>query len=256
MNVSPATVSWYTHAFHWMPSETPDDSQLREMVVTMRERGMKETGCNAVSRACNVYLKWAGLPQRIPLMKEPQFIPETFTDDQVRQLVKFRPYKFYERRLHLLVLILLDTGARISEVTGLKVTDIDMDNLLLTLFGKGRKQRRVPFSPELRKALYRYTRDFSPRFSLLEGRQGQEFGRGTALHGVKRLCVRLGFKPPARTLHAFRHTFATAYLRRGGSLFHLQKSLGHTSLEMSRRYAQLTTEDLTATHPKISLLSA
>src|SRR5258706_183254 len=78
---------------------------------------------------------------------------------------------------------------------------------------------------------------------------------GPALHDVKRLCKRLGFEPPARTLHAFRHTFAVNYLRRGGSTFHLQKSLGHTSLEMSRRYANLTTEDLSAVHARISLLS-
>jgi hypothetical protein len=71
-----------------------------------------------------------------------------------------------------------------------------------------------------------------------------EMGRATALHDVKRLCRRLGFKLPARTLHSFRHTFATNYLRRAGSVFHLPKTLGHTSLEMSRRYANLQVEDL------------
>jgi integrase/recombinase XerD len=191
-------------------------------------------------------------------MKEPQFIPPTFTDEQVKRLVGFCPKKLFERRLHLTILILLDTGARISEVTGLQVHDIDLDNLLLTLNGKGRKQRKVPFSVELRRALYKYIRDFEkqPHQILLSGKSGQRLGRCTVLCEVKRLCKRLGFEPPARTLHAFRHTFATAYLRRGGSTFHLQKSLGHSSLEMSRRYANLTTEDLTAVHAKISLLSA
>jgi integrase/recombinase XerD len=56
--------------------------------------------------------------------------------------------------------------------------------------------------------------------------------------------------------HAFRHTFATNYVRKGGNVFLLQKSFGHSSLDMSRKYARLTTEDLTAVHNKIGLLSA
>jgi integrase/recombinase XerD len=72
---------------------------------------------------------------------------------------------------------------------------------------------------------------------------------------MKLLCRRLGFEPPARTLHAFRHTFAVNYIRRGGSVFHLQKMLGHSSLEMSRRYSNLGTEDLTRMHQSTSLLA-
>jgi integrase/recombinase XerD len=57
---------------------------------------------------------------------------------------------FWQRRLHLLIKFLLDTGCRISEALSIRVRDIDMDNMLLTLDGKGRKQRIVPFSFELR----------------------------------------------------------------------------------------------------------
>jgi integrase/recombinase XerD len=69
------------------------------------------------------------------------------------------------------------------------------------------------------------------------------------------VCGRLGFEPPARTLHATRHTFAVTYVRRGGSVFHLQKVLCHRSLEMTRRYANLMTADLQAVHERVSLLS-
>ena len=72
-------------------------------------------------------------------------MPVVFTDDQVTYLVNWRPRGLRDRRLHLLVLLLLDTGARISEVLSLRVADIDFENFLLTLTGKGRKQRRVPF---------------------------------------------------------------------------------------------------------------
>jgi integrase/recombinase XerD len=133
-----------------------------------------------------------------------------------------------------------------------------MDNLLVTLDGKGRKQRVVPFSFELRRNLVRYIRDCKrkPERLLFASRNETRLDRRAALRAVKGLCRRLGFEPPARTLHAFRHTFAVNYLRRGGSVFHLQKVLGHSTLEMTRRYANLVTADLQAVHERVSLLSA
>jgi integrase/recombinase XerD len=75
------------------------------------------------------------------------------------------------------------------------------------------------------------------------------------LRSTKLLCEQLRFDPPSRTLHAFRHTFAVNYLRRGGSVFHLQKVLGHSTLEMTRRYANLVTADLQAVRERVGLLS-
>jgi integrase/recombinase XerD len=172
-------------------------------------------------------------------------------------LVTWKPKGRYQRRLHLLMLFLLDTGARISEALNLRVSDVDLDNLLVTLDGKGRKQRVVPFSFELRKAMFRYVRDYQRKSDslLLASRNETLLGRRVMLRDVKHLCKRLGFDPPGRTLHAFRHTFAVIYLRRGESVFHLQKMLGHSTLEMTRRYANLVTADLQAVHERVSLLS-
>jgi integrase/recombinase XerD len=268
-NVSPATVFWYTHAFKWLPSECPTQEQLNDTVLRMREKGLKETGCNAAIRAINAYLHWisgsdracgAGCTHpRLQQLKEPQNILPTLTEAQVKLLVhwKPRPKNFYQRRLHLLSLVLLDTGCRITEALTLRVSDVDMENLLISLDGKGRKQRIVPFSFPLRRAMHRFIADFElkPGSLLFANQQGAAMRRMSALRSIKLLCERLGFDPPARTLHAFRHSFATFYLRRGGSVFHLQKVLGHSSLEMTRRYANLVTADLQAVHERLSLLS-
>jgi integrase/recombinase XerD len=268
-NVTPATVEWYKNSLKWLPAESPTQEQLKDAVMRMREKGLKATGCNCAIRAINAYLHWSSagtekkcgpgcLHLRVPKIKEPELVLPTFTASEVRRILKWKPKNFGQRRLHLLTLILLDTGCRISEALGLRVGDIDLENLLVTLDGKGRKQRIVPFSFELRKVLFRFISDYSRKADCLLLASGNEtrLGRRVMLRDVKLLCKRLGFQPPARTLHAFRHTFAVNYLRRGGSVFHLQKVLGHSTLEMTRRYANLVTTDLQAVHERVSLLSS
>jgi len=155
-NVTPATLEWYKNSLRWLPCEMPTQDQLNDAVMRMREKGCKATGCNSAIRAINAYLRWSSSPLKIRPLKEPQIILPTFTDAQVKRLVAYRSKRRCQRRLHLLTLFLLDTGCRISEALGLRVREIDFDNLLVTLDGKGRKQRVVPFSFELRKALFRY----------------------------------------------------------------------------------------------------
>jgi len=256
-NVSPSTLEWYKHSLKWLHTESPSQDELKDAVLRMREKGLKATGCNSAIRAINAYLRWSGSSLKISQLKEPQLVLPTFTPQQVRLLVAWKPKNKYHRRLHLLILFLLDTGCRISEALTLRLREIDFENLLVTLDGKGRKQRVVPFSFELRKAMFRYCKDYNrtPDSLLFANRTETTLGRRNVLRDVKLLCRKLGFQPPMRTLHAFRHTFAVNYLRRGGSVFHLQKCLGHNSLEMTRRYSNLLTEDLQAVHQRVSLLS-
>jgi len=266
-NVTPATIEWYRRCLKWLPSERPTQDDLKNAVLRMRQKGLKETGINTVLRCINAYLHWnsgserkcgAGCNHpRIQKLKEPRLILPTFADAQVKRLIAWKPKGKYQRRLHLLVLFLLDTGCRISEALSLHVSDINFEDLLVALDGKGRKQRVVPFSFELRKALFRYVGEFERKpDSLLFANQGETmWHRRNVLRDVKALCSELGFTPPGRTVHAFRHTFAVNYLRRGGSVFHLQKVLGHSTLEMTRRYANLVTADLQAVHERVSLLS-
>lgn len=253
-NVSAATVEWYTHSFKWLPSEHPTQDDLKDAVLKMREKGLKATGCNSAIRAINAYLHWAANPNikcsplcshlRVQYLAEPEKVLPTFTLPQVKALISYRPKTFLQRRLHLIVLTLLDTGCRIDELLSLRAKDGDAENMLFTVMGKGRKERKVPFSFELRRALVKYMHDYKSDL-IFATRRGRKLGRRNVLRDVKRLCVRLGITPPERTLHAFRHTFAVFYLRKGGSVFHLQKVLGHATLEMTRRYANMLTEDLT-----------
>jgi len=249
-NVSAATCEWYASGLRWLPSPAPDEAGLKAMVMRMRAHGLKAASCNCHIRAINSYLHWnsgarAGCCPacshfKVPSLKEEQRILPTFSPADIQKIMKWKPKGFWQVRLHVFVLLLVDTGCRSGEATGLHWANVDFDNLLLKLHGKGAKDRLVPLSFELRRHLYRWKQ--LHRWDLVfPTRRGQLMGRRNELRGVKLLCKRLGMVASARTIHSLRHTFAVNHLRRGGSVFHLQKVLGHSSLEMTRRYANLVT---------------
>lgn len=256
-NVSPRTVEWHQQSLKWLGVEQPTDADLRDFVLRMRTAGLKATSVNCRIRSVNAYLNWSGSLLRVPKLKEDSYVPATYSKTQIHAILRWRPRGFFQRRVHVLMLTLLDTGVRLDEALSLCVQDCNLDDLLLTVTGKGRKQRVIPFSLELRRWLAKFIMDFCPRPQqfVFATTLGRKLSPRNAFRHIRGLCDRLGFPPPRRMVHATRHTFATEYLRRGGSLFHLQKVLGHTSLEMVRRYANLMTEDLQAMHERVSLLA-
>lgn len=247
-NVTDATLYWYKAS--WKAWETYGGSP-KAFLINGRERGVSPETLNCYARALNSYFKATNQPA-IPKLKTEQKLLSAFTPEQAATLIKYKPRR-REVRAHTLILVLMDTGLRISEALGIRKQDIDFDNLLITVVGKGRRQRIVPFSYELRKVLWKFKDD---RFEFLfHTRDGKKLMHRNVLRNVKALCLEAKVMPPKRLLHAFRHLFALTYLRRGGSVLHLQKSLGHSSLQMSSRYVALLTEDLQAVHPRVSLLS-
>lgn len=221
----------------------------------MREAGLKPSSVNCRLRAIAAYVKWAALNVTVPRLREEKRELPTFSADSLARLLKWKPRTPAQHRLSAVIALLFDSGCRIDECLSLQWSDIDFDNLLVTLHGKGRKDRKVPISLELRRRLYIWRKVAVNGINggkegglVFPSRSGIKQGRRNVLRDVKALCKSLGFKPPERTLHATRHTFALNYLRRGGSVFHLQRLLGHTSLEMTRRYVNLTTQDLQEQH--------
>jgi integrase/recombinase XerD len=124
------------------------------------------------------------------------------------------------------------------------------------VFGKGQKERLVPFSPELRKRLYRFEQlkvkkgirsDFV--FAGFAGRW-EKRNSMTSLYLLQR---KLGL--PMFGWHRLRHTFATNYLRHGGDIVRLSMVLGHSHITTTQGYLHLLTEDLSASHQRVSILN-
>jgi integrase/recombinase XerD len=177
----------------------------------MREAGLKATSCSSRIRVANAYFNWAKLPLHINKLKEDQEVLPTFSTKALDSLLAYHPRDLRRKRLITIVCLLMDCGVRIAEALSVLRSDIDMDNLLITIQGKGRKQRVLPFSLEMRKRLYVWLKEHE--FELVFPTHfGTELGKREVLRDVKKLCKELGIDPPRRTLHAFRHTFAVEYI--------------------------------------------
>jgi integrase/recombinase XerD len=156
-------------------------------------------------------------------------------------------------RTLVILYILLDCGLRSSELCELTMKNVDVRNKRLIVMGKGSKQRIIPFSDRTGKAIWRYTQDMDnpqPTDTLIQTGTGGALQRDQLLHILYRLGDRANV--PDVHPHKFRHTFAIQLLRNGAGPYELQALLGHSSLDMVKRYLHLAQLDLDAAHKKAS----
>jgi integrase/recombinase XerD len=127
----------------------------------------------------------------------------------------------------------------------------------LTVVGKGDKERRIPFSIELRRILFRYgqarERIGVPGDLMFPSDRGSEWNQRNALRSFYLFQRRLGVTRVG--FHRLRHTFATEYLRNGGDVVRLSRTLGHSQITTTMRYVQMLTADLQRAHGRCSPLT-
>jgi integrase/recombinase XerD len=148
----------------------------------------------------------------------------------------------------------MDTGLRISEAISLKLEDIDWNRNSVKVMGKGSKERIVPFGRAVRKALMAYLdrRGNLDTDMLFVTEYGETVRRQKALEAIKALGKKAGITGVRVSPHTLRHTFAKTFLVNGGDPFTLQQILGHTTLDMTRKYIALANSDLQTAHSKYS----
>jgi len=268
-NVTESTLVWYRVAFTNYRSLVPEASSslptkatMQQFVVALRERGIKPVTCNTYVGAMNAFCAWLheeGHTRervKLPKLRVERRLLTLLDDTQIRALIGYRPKTLRQARVHLAALLILDTGLRVSEALHLRCSDIDCDNLILKVFGKGQKERLVPFSPELRRRLYRYQqlrakKGINGEF-LFGGFEGTRWEKRNSTSSLYLLQDRLGL--PRFGWHRLRHTFATNYLRHGGDIVRLSMVLGHTQITTTQRYLHLVPNDLSSYHQKVSIL--
>lgn len=206
-------------------------------------------------------------------MHEKDYITENITENIVYPKQKHRLYKImyskemevffqtiqesskYKNRDEVMFLMLYTTGIRVSELTNLKIKDINYSERNVKIFGKGKKERIVPLKKEIIDKLNIYI--MGERNILLTNKQDNNItseyifinhrGGNMTTRGVRyittSICKKSGNKIEVSP-HVFRHTLATNLLNNGMNLRSIQVLLGHESLSVTERYTHISKEDL------------
>jgi len=266
--LSPRTVQFYRERLgvflRWLDAERVQQAEpgdvsaaaIREFLAQEKQRTSAATAKHAHAALSAVFgflhkeQALADNPMRdVEKPRTPKKQPSPLRADDVERMLGACGAGFLGARLRALLLVLVDTGLRLSEVCGLRLEDASLDEQALKVMGKGSKERVVPFGEATRQALMDYLArrgELAAQDWLFVTVYGDPM-RGRQVHQVLENCGKragvAGVHP-----HRLRHTFAVMFLQRGGHAFALMRALGHTSLEMTRRYVSLADTDLRETH--------
>jgi site-specific recombinase XerD len=238
----------------------------RHPTISPRSHGLSGHSINSYLRAISAFWSWLVAEEittdnpfrRIKIPRPPRKVVPTFTEAHIRSLLNvIDKSTSLGMRDRAVVLTLLDTGLRVSELTTLELEHVDLEAGMLKVFGKGAKERLAPIGARVQRALWKYINQFRPEpalrtNSLFLTRNGVPLTKVYVETLLKRYAKKAGIDGVRCSPHTFRHTFAITYLRNGGDVFSLQQILGHSSLDAVRVYVNLAQSDVKAAHRRYS----
>ena len=250
----------------WMRERQRDaldasENDVEAYVATLRASAHAES---SVARAISVLRGWFGFmldegtvtkdpTARVKGARRGRTLPKPLDEEQIIALLdSVHGNAATDLRDRALLEMLYDTGARVSEVVGIKIEDLDFDEELILVTGKGSKQRLVPMGVTLRNVMQRYlaqggrdtfinARKTSRLFLNIRG--GPLSRQGVDLIIRKRALV-AGIERSRISAHVFRHSCATHMLARGADIRVVQELLGHASIATTQLYTAVSMTSL------------
>ena len=261
--LSKNTVSSYKNDissfFTWCDKEQLDllkiiDLNLNNYISNLFSIGLKSSSINRkISSIKHFYLFLLkkkviknSPADEITTPKQERYLPTSMSEDEVECLLSSPKTSIkIERRDKAMIEILYATGMRISELVNLKLTDIDFNRSVLKVFGKGSKERLVPYGEKAAEALRIYLEDRKKLDSkdVFLSNRGTRITRGAFWQRIKIYIKRENLKSSISP-HTLRHAFATHLLNRGADLRSVQILLGHSDLSTTQIYTHIAKKRL------------
>lgn len=249
------TVAAFAKHFGKSPEKlTPEDIRTYQLYL-LDEKGLSPSSLNvAVSALRFLYRVTLGRDwniQMIPYAKRPRKLPIVLSRDEVAQFI----YAVHNLKYQTVVMTMYAAGLRVSEVTRLKIRDVDSHRMCIRVEqGKGQKDRYVILSKKLLVRLRRYGEDYRPRYWLFTDRQRT---RHLPISTVQAVCkqarIDSEIKKPV-TPHTLRHSFGTHLLEAGTDLRTIQILMGHRSLSTTAIYLHVAIPNIRGTQSPLDLL--
>ena len=233
----------------------------RNWLAQLRSQGQTATTIARKIAALRAFSKWAKQNQlletdfakQLRTPKTAKNLPHTLSVSQAEQLLAWcesqadtnavmaRDWAIFE--------LIYATGARVGEICALVPEDIDFNSRTVRLWGKGSKERIVPFSPQAEKALRFYLQrargelqKSPPADALFLGAQGGAVSERIVRGRLHRVCALAGV--PDLGPHGLRHSMASHMLAGGADLRVIQEMLGHSALSTTQRYTHVDAQRL------------
>lgn len=198
----------------------------------------------------------------LDMPKRGQYLPDVLTLEEIDAIINAVDLEKPEgQRDRAILEMLYSCGLRVSELCGLRLDNLYLQEGFIQVHGKGKKERLVPISP---RAIDELNRWFAERdhirpkpghedFVFLSKRRGTGLSRITVFHIIKELCHKLGLRDTISP-HTFRHSFATHLLEGGANLRVIQEMLGHENINTTEIYVHIDRsrlrEEILLHHPR------
>jgi len=241
---------------------------IRDFLGYLYERDLKKTSVARKLACLRTFFKFLVRDGRLKtnpadLVSSPRLsktLPSYLPEDEAAAVVEMpQGGSLRDLRDRAILEVLYASGLRVRELVGLNDENIDMAQQLVRVFGKGRKQRVVPFGDFAARALTAYLAE-RVRLGLAQAEDNGQTpvfvsirGHRLSARDVQRLVEKTRLRLPSGrrlTAHTLRHTFATHLLERGADLRAIQELLGHSSLATTQKYTHVSLEHLRAEYDK------
>lgn len=240
-------------------------AQLREFVYEMKDRGLAATSIRRTLSAIRTYFAFllaeghvkADPTEKVEMPKTWRKLPGVLSREDVASILDAPDIseRFYWRDKALLEFAYA-AGVRVSELASLKVRDLDLNEGVAVVFGKGAKERIVPIGRAAQRALDAYLRELRPILAKRDAEgvvflnaQGRKLTRMGIWKILRKYVKRSGVKKRV-TPHTLRHCFATHLLEGGADLAAVQEMLGHADISTTQIYTHVDREYLRDIHKR------
>ena len=245
--------------FQWLDNEdlkykNLQEDHINQYISFLFQRKMRSSSVNrkiSSIKSFYIFLVKRNFLKNSPLNdlvtpKQEKYLPESMSEAEVDKLLNSPDVSNkIENRDKAMIEMLYATGMRISELVNLKMTDVDMKRCVVKVFGKGSKERLVPFGETALDSLRSYLneREQSSSKEIFLSNRGKKMTRVAFWQRVKVYLIRENLKNSISP-HTLRHAFATHLLNRGADLRSVQLLLGHSDLSTTQIYTHIAKQRL------------